>query len=93
MKYLAMAAALFASTASFGQEGAAKRPKVGTKPPVQQAKPSISQGCKLVGIVRGTKLWAGDCITAERQNLAPDTPVVEPPTTGSVPPPEEELRR
>ncbi len=41
----------------------AKRPTVGGKPLVQ-AKPSAPMGCKLVGTVKGTKLWAGDCTAA-----------------------------
>ena len=35
-------------------------PKVGNKALVQ-VKPKAPMGCKLVGTVRGTKLWAGDC--------------------------------
>jgi hypothetical protein len=35
-------------------------PKVGNKPLVQ-VKPKEPIGCKLVGTVKGTKLWAGDC--------------------------------
>ena len=38
----------------------AKRPTVGGKP-VVQVKPSAPAGCKFVGTVKGTKLWAGDC--------------------------------
>jgi hypothetical protein len=29
------------------------------------AKVKPSGGCRLVGTVRGTKLWAGDCVAAE----------------------------
>ena len=39
-------------------------PKVGNKPLVQ-LKPKAPMGCKLVGTVRGTKLWAGDCVGPE----------------------------
>ena len=39
-------------------------PKVGNKPAVQ-AKPKEQSGCTLVGTVRGTKLWAGDCVGVE----------------------------
>lgn len=35
-------------------------PKVGNKPLVQ-VKPNAPMGCKLVGTVKGTRLWAGDC--------------------------------
>lgn len=38
-------------------------PKVGK--PLVQAKPKAPMGCKLVGTVRGTKLWAGDCVGPE----------------------------
>jgi hypothetical protein len=40
-----------------------KKPTVGGKP-LAQVKPSAPMGCKLVGTVRGTKLWAGDCAAA-----------------------------
>jgi hypothetical protein len=39
-------------------------PKVGNKALVQ-VKPKAPMGCKLVGTVRGTKLWAGDCAGSE----------------------------
>jgi hypothetical protein len=39
-------------------------PKVGNKRLVQ-IKPKEPMGCKLVGTVRGTKLWAGDCVGSE----------------------------
>ena len=32
---------------------------------VAQVKPKAPAGCKLVGTVRGTKLWAGDCVGPE----------------------------
>jgi hypothetical protein len=48
----------------------AKRPTVGGKPNVQ-VKPSAPVGCKLVGTVKGTKLWAGDCIAAPELRTSP----------------------
>jgi hypothetical protein len=39
-------------------------PKVGNKALVQ-VKPKEAMGCRLVGTVRGTKLWAGDCVGSE----------------------------
>ena len=39
-------------------------PKVGNKPPVR-VKPKEPTACKLVATVRGTKLWAGDCVGIE----------------------------
>jgi len=50
-------------------------PKVGHKPPVQ-VKPKAPEGCKLVGTVKGTKLWAGDCAGASE--LRGTTPTAEP---------------
>jgi hypothetical protein len=41
-----------------------KLPKVGNKPLVL-VKPKEPTGCKLVGTVKGTKLWAGDCVASE----------------------------
>ena len=38
-------------------------PKVGK--PLVQVKPKAPTGCKLVGAVRGAKLWAGDCVGSE----------------------------
>jgi hypothetical protein len=53
MKVLAgLIAFLFAANA-FAQSA---QPKVAAKPPMH--------GCKLVGTVKGTKLWAGDCMDA-----------------------------
>jgi len=50
-------------------------PKVGNKPLVQ-VKPKEPMGCKLVGTVKGTKLWAGDCAAASE--LRGTMPSVEP---------------
>src|SRR5437879_11277068 len=41
----------------------AKRPTVGGKP-IVRLKPTAPMGCKLVGTVKGTKLWAGESIVA-----------------------------
>ena len=43
---------------------------------LKQAKPEAPMGCKLVGTVKGTKLWAGDCAAASE--LRGTTPAVEP---------------
>ena len=48
-------------------------PKVGNRPAVQ-AKPKEQTGCKLVGTVRGTKLWAGDCVGVELLKGPTETP-------------------
>jgi hypothetical protein len=67
----------------------AKRPTVSAKPFVQ-AKSRAPVGCKLVGTVKGTKLWAGECTVAPE--LRTGTPVEEssatsvPDVTGGVTP-------
>jgi hypothetical protein len=58
---LIIVAAISFSAAAFAQSAP---PKVGNKPHVQ-AKPKGPTGCKLVGMVKGTKLWAGDCVASE----------------------------
>ena len=47
-------------------------PKVGNKPLVQ-VKPQAAMGCKFVGTVKGTKLWAGDCVAASELRGATPT--------------------
>jgi hypothetical protein len=47
-----------------------KPPKVGNKPLVQ-VKPKGPTGCKLVGTVKGTRLWAGDCVASELRGATP----------------------
>ena len=45
-------------------------------------------GCKLVGRVKGTKLWAGDCVGPELRGAIPSTEtqsVLEPPTGAILP--------
>jgi hypothetical protein len=66
-------------------QGAA--PKVGNKPLVQ-IKPQAPMGCKLVGTVKGTKLWAGECEAAtELRGTAETTPgFPAAPTTAASPP-------
>jgi hypothetical protein len=48
------------SNDALAQSSTPKKPNVGGKPLVQ-IKPRAPIGCKLVGTVKGTKLWAGDC--------------------------------
>jgi hypothetical protein len=47
-------------------------PKVGNTALVQP-KPKAPMGCKFVGTVRGTKLWAGDCVGSELRGPATTT--------------------
>jgi hypothetical protein len=50
-------------------------PKAGKKP-MALAKPQAPIGCKLVGTVKGTKIWAGDCVDgAELRGAAPSAQV------------------
>ena len=67
MRILIILAALCFSVTAMAQTAA---PKVGNKPLVQ-VKPKAPEGCKLVGTVRGTKLWAGDCTSSELRGTAP----------------------
>src|ERR1700756_4575658 len=68
-------------------------PKVGNKPLVLQLKPKAPMGCKLVGTVRGTKLWAGDCVGSELRGSTTTTEnqvLPEPQATGSITPDQKE---
>jgi hypothetical protein len=57
----------------------AKRPTVRGKP-IVQAKPGTPMGCKLVGTVKGTKIWAGDCAGAsELRGATPAEELTSPP--------------
>ena len=56
---LILAAVIGFSASAFAQTAAPKGGK-----PVKQVRPSPPMGCKLVGTVKGTKLWAGDCTAA-----------------------------
>jgi hypothetical protein len=60
-----------------------KKPIVRGKP-IVQSKPSTPMGCKLVGSVKGTKIWAGDCVGAsELRGAAPAEEVSSPPPTAA----------
>ena len=45
-----------------------------------QSKPQTPMGCKLVGTVRGTKIWAGDCTDAAGLRGAAPTAETVPPS-------------
>jgi hypothetical protein len=66
-RVLLFLAAVGFSASALAQDAA---PKVGNKPLVQ-LKPKEPVGCKFVGTVRGTKLWAGDCVGSELRGAAP----------------------
>ena len=57
------------SANAFAQDAS---PKVGNKPLVQ-VKPKEPMGCKLVGTVKGIKLWAGHCVALELRGATPTT--------------------
>jgi hypothetical protein len=81
--FLVLAAIGFSATA-FAQSAP---PKVGNKP-LAQVKPKEPMGCKLVGTVKGTKLWAGDCVaSSELRGAAPATEADLPAAAaGAIPP-------
>ena len=85
MKTLLVLVAICLSAQAFAQDAP---PKVGNKP-LAQVKPREPMGCKFVGTVRGTKLWAGDCEAAElRGSSAPatETPSLQERASGIIPP-------
>jgi hypothetical protein len=65
MRAAALLAVFFIPATALAQDAAPEKrpPTVGGKP-IAQVKPSAPAGCKFVGTVRGTKLWAGDCTAA-----------------------------
>ena len=75
-------AILFATSAV-----AQSAPKAG-KRAAAQVMPQAPMGCKLVGTVRGTKLWAGNCTdAAELRGAAPAGETPPPaPAAGAIPP-------
>ena len=58
MRALVILIAVCFSTNAYAQNAP---PKAGNKPLVQ-VRPKGVMDCKLVGRVKGTKLWAGDCV-------------------------------
>ena len=88
MRVLLILAAISFSAAAFAQ-GAP--PKAGNKPPVQ-VKPKEPAGCKLVGTVKSTKLWAGDCVGPELRGTtsATETQSLPDRATGVIPPGQKE---
>jgi hypothetical protein len=67
VRILLILAAISFSATAFAQSAP---PKIGNKP-LAQVKPKEPMGCKLVGTVKGTKLWAGDCVASELKGAAP----------------------
>ena len=77
-----LAAIIGFSASAFAQTVA---PKVGGKP-LKQVRPPAPMGCKLVGTVKGTKLWAGDCTAAPELRGAAPQPEAPAPTPEANPP-------
>jgi hypothetical protein len=66
MRAAALFAIFFIPATALAQDAApAKRPPTVGGKPIAQVKPSAAAGCKFVGAVKGTKLWAGDCTALE----------------------------
>jgi len=75
MRTLLIVAAIIGFSVSALAQTAA--PKHSGKP-LKQAKPT-PMACKLVGTVKGTKLWAGDCLAPpELRDTSPAAPAPTP---------------
>ena len=75
MRSILIIAVLLFSASAFAQDAL----KAGNEPEVQ-LKPKGPVGCKPLGTVEGTKLWAGDCVANElRGNEAGEPIVARPP--------------
>ena len=65
-KFIILAMLVFSTDAlAQGAPSKPKGPTVGAKP-LLQVKPAAPTGCKLVETVKGTKLWAGDCVASDQ---------------------------
>jgi hypothetical protein len=85
-KALLILFAIVLSSSAFAQDSP---PKIG-KNPLIQVRPAAPMGCKLVGTVKGTKLWAGDCTAPDQLRGGVPVETSEPPLLdragASVPP-------
>ena len=83
-----MLVAICFSATAFAQSAP---PKVGNKSLVQ-VKPKEPMGCKLVGSVRGRKLWAGDCVGSELRGsrITTETQSLPQQATGPITPDQKE---
>jgi len=89
MRVLLILGAISFAAAAFAQ-GAP--PKVSNKPLVQVKPKGPTTGCKLVGTVKGTKLWAGDCVGSELRGTTPatETQSLPEPAPAAIPPGQKE---
>jgi hypothetical protein len=69
---------LIALVLSSGAYAQASHSKAAAKPLARAKAHGLPMGCKLVGTVRGTKLWAGDCTNAVAPAAAEPTEPAEP---------------
>jgi hypothetical protein len=88
MKLFLLTAALILSTSVYAQD--ASKPSTGDGKLAARMKPKAPVGCTLVGTVRGTKLWAGDCAAPDQlRSSIPATEGAVPPSqdqpTGAIP--------
>jgi hypothetical protein len=86
-----MKALLVLITVCFSATAFAQTPPPKTAKPKVQPKPQTPMGCKLVGTVKGTKIWAGDCAdTTGLRGAAPAGEPASPPLpeqgAGAIPP-------
>jgi hypothetical protein len=88
MRSLLILVAICFSATAFAQSAP---PKIGNKRLVQ-VKPKEPMGCKLVGTVRRTKLWAGDCVGSELRGSTTTTETQAMPeqATGAITPDQKE---
>jgi hypothetical protein len=85
---IAILAVIFA-TSAFAQSAV---PNARKKPPAP-AKPQTPMACKLVGTVKGIKIWGGDCVdAAELRGAAPAAEIAPPslPAAAAIPPGQKE---
>jgi hypothetical protein len=87
MKIAIVMLALLFATSALAQSAA---PKAG-KRPAAQARQGAPMGCKPVGTVKGTKIWAGDCVDGAELRGATPSAEVAPPSlpaaaAGAIPP-------
>ncbi|MCP3475494.1 hypothetical protein NLM33_34930 [Bradyrhizobium sp. CCGUVB1N3] len=81
MKLLIALITLFLASGAFAQAA----PPGAAKMPSTHVKPQAPLGCKLVGTVRGTKIWAGDCVAATPPVDMPSSPPPAPSAEGDAP--------
>jgi hypothetical protein len=79
MALLALSVIAFVAARPLSAFAQSATPKVGNKPLVQ-IKPQPPMGCMLVGTVKGTKLWAGDCVAATELRGTAETVLGSPPS-------------